>query len=141
MRTAVVGAIVALLLCCGCGSEAYVDMQSVDAYHWSDPVSIVYDNSDITTPKDIAVALRYNDSFDSDTLTVVIQTSLPDVHQTRERMLLRLNRDYKATALTLSECVGYRDNCLLNQSGYYIFTITPCRTVRGIEAVGIEIAE
>lgn len=141
MRAAVV--LLVTMLCMGCGrrGEVHTDMLPVDVYGWQEPVSIVYENNDTTSLCDIAVALRYNDSFMSDTLSVVIHTSLPDAHQTRERVVLGLDRSYRATALTASQSVGYRENCQLSQRGCYIFTITPCRTVRGIEAVGVEIVK
>lgn len=129
-----------VVVSCG-GRESYIDMQPVDAYNWHKPVSIIYDNSDTVSMRSIAIALRYNESFKSDTLTVKVQTSLPAAFQYSESILLRLRREYKATAMTASECVGYRENCLLSERGCYIFTITPCRNVSGIEAVGIEIAE
>lgn len=116
-------------------------MQAVDTYGWTKPVSIVYSNDDTESLRDISVALRYNDKFKDDTLTVTLHTSLPDVHQCREQVLLHLKRDYHATAVTASEVIPYRADCLLEQRGDYIFTITPCRTVKGVEAVGIEIRE
>jgi hypothetical protein len=130
-----------LALCCSCRSKGYVDMQPVDIRSWQTPVSIIYENSDTVSLKSISVALRYNDNFTSDTLSVYIQTSLPDAHQARERVVLNLQRGYRATQLTASESIGYREKCLLDQRGSYIFTITPCREVCGIEAVGVEIVE
>ena len=132
--------LLALIVSAGCTSS-YIDMQPVDVYGWSKPVSIVYSNSDTTSLKDIAIAVRYNDYLRADTLSVDIQTSLPDVHQHKERIVLHLKRDYKATAITASESVPYRNACTLSQSGHYIFTITPCRTVKGVEAVGIDIKQ
>ena len=133
--------VVALLLSifvASCATDrGYVDMLPVSPYSWADAVSIIYQNSDTVSERDIAIALRYNKSFRSDTLTVKIQTSLPDAHQFSESVLLHLKRDYTAAAVTASEVIPYRNNCVLGQSGYYIFTITPCRAVEGIEAVGI----
>lgn len=137
----VIFSLLVALLSLSCVSGGYIDMQSVDAYGWTKPVSIVYDNVDTHSLCNISVALRYNDYFDSDTLSVVIHTSLPDVHQCREKVLLKLERNYAATAVTASESVPYRNSCSLSQQGNYIFTITPCRAVKGIEAVGIEITE
>lgn len=129
------------LLFVACGNGSYVDMQPVSPYSWSKPVSIIVENDNTERVVDIAVALRYNSNFESDTLSVAVQTSLPDARQAKERVLLRLDKKYSAAAVTSSEAVPYRTNCTLNQSGYYIFTITPCRTVEGIEAVGIELVE
>lgn len=133
--------VVALLLSifvASCTTDrGYVDMLPVSPYNWADAVSIIYQNSDTVSERDIAIALRYNKSFRSDTLTVKIQTSLPDAHQFSESVLLHLKRDYTAAAVTASEVIPYRNSCVLSQSGYYIFTITPCRAVEGIEAVGI----
>ena len=136
MRTFVV--LLLSLVVASCATDrSYVDMRPVSPYNWDDAVSIIYENSDTEAVRDIAVALRYNKSFDSDTLSVKVQTSLPDAHQFSEQILLHLKRDYTAAAVTASEVIPYRNNCVLGQSGYYIFTITPCRAVEGIEAVGI----
>lgn len=131
----------ALCVVVSCGSKSYIDMQPVDAYDWQRAVSVIYENSDTIALRNIAIALRYNDSFKSDTLTVKVQTSLPDAHQFSENVVLHFDRSYKATALTASESVGYRQSCQLSERGSYIFTITPCRGVSGVEAVGIEISE
>ncbi len=120
-----------------CVGNSYVDMRPVSPYSWSEPVSILYQNSDTTALRDIAVAVRYNKNFDADTLSVVVQTSLPDAHQFSEQVMLQFKQDYTAAAVTASEAVLYRSGCQLGQSGYYIFTITPTRAVKGVEAVGI----
>ena len=131
-------AIVALLLV-SCGEAAYVDMKAVDPDCWERSVSILYENEDTTALRNLSVALRYNNDFEADTLSVVVHTSLPDAHQFREQFTIHLKRDYSSTAVTDSELVPYRDSSLLGQRGCYIFTITPCRTVKGVEAVGIGI--
>ena len=74
-------ALFALCVVVSCGSKSYIDMQPVDAYDWQRAVSVIYENSDTIALRNIAIALRYNDSFKSDTLTVKVQTSLPDAHQ------------------------------------------------------------
>ena len=131
-------AVVALLMV-GCSSGGYVDMQPVNPKGWSEPVSIFYENGDMESLRDISVALRYNSSFQDDTLSVVLHTSLPDARQFRERITLQLKREYSSAAVTSSESVPYREDCQLSQSGIYIFTITPSRAVTGVEAVGIGI--
>ena len=136
-----VAALLMSLFFVACGRGGYVDMQPVSPYSWSKPVSIIVENDNTERVVDIAVALRYNDNLESDTLSVTLQTSLPDARQVREELLLHLNREYSAAAVTASETVPYRTNCTLNQSGYYIFTITPSRAVKGVEAVGIELVE
>lgn len=137
MRKAIAFLVAAVAV--GCTSNTKIDMQPVDVFGWSRPVSIIYDNSKTEQLQTIAVAMRYNTNFDTDTLTVDIHTSLPDVHQCKERVLLHFKRGYSASAVTSSESVVYRYNCALSQRGNYIFTITPCREVKGVEAVGIEI--
>lgn len=132
-------AILAVVVSIGCTSKSHIDMQPVDVFDWNRPVSIIYENSHTESLRTIAIAMRYNSNFDTDTLSVDIHTSLPDVHQCKERVVLHFKRDYHASAVTSSESIAYRHNCSLNQSGCYIFTITPCRTVKGVEAVGIEI--
>lgn len=129
------------LVALSCSKYGYVDMVSVSPECWDSAVSILYTNEDTTSLRDLSVALRYNSDFKSDTLSVFVQTSLPDGYQFREQTTLCLSRKYTASAVTASEAVPYRSNCTLDREGYYIFTITPCHPVEGIEAVGIEISE
>lgn len=129
-----------LLLCCiACDRGVDINMQAVDPQSWDSPVSVLMQNEDTLSLRSILVAVRYNDNFISDTLTVDIQTSLPDARQCRERVLLNFEHKYKGTAVEVSEVVAYREQAQLNQRGFYIFTITPCRAVKGVEAAGIEI--
>lgn len=131
-------AIVALIMV-GCAEQTYVDMKAVDPDCWDRAVSIFYENEDVECQHDISVALRYNNDFEADTLSVVVHTSLPDAHQFREQVTLRLARKYSSTSVTASELLPYRASALLNQKGCYIFTITPCRAIKGVESVGIGI--
>ena len=131
-------AIVALLMV-SCAEQTYVDMTAVDPDCWDCAVSIFYENEDVESLHDLSVALRYNNNFEADTLSVVVHTSLPDAHQFREQVTLRLARKYSSTSVTASELLPYRASALLNQKGCYIFTITPCRAVKGVESVGIGI--
>lgn len=126
------------LLCAGCVGS-YIDMRPVDPRGWHKPVSVVVENEDTVAMRSLSVAVRYNDSFASDTLSVDIQTSLPDARQCCERMLLKFEPKYDAAAVVSSQSIAYRDKVQFDQCGYYIFTITPCRNVKGIEAVGVEI--
>ena len=131
-------AIVALLMV-SCAEQTYVDMTAVDPDCWDRAVSIFYENEDVESVHDLSVALRYNNDFEADTLSVIVHTSLPDAHQFREQVTLRLARKYSSTSVTASELLPYRASSLLNQKGCYIFTITPCRAVKGVESVGIGI--
>ncbi len=114
-------------------------MVATDPHCWIRGESIIYNNSDTVSLVNISVSLRYNNSFRSDTLSVTVQTSLPDARQCIEPVVLHLAREYSATAVVSSESVLYRSSCRLAQMGEYIFTITPRSAVKGIEAVGIQI--
>lgn len=128
-----------VLFAVGCSADRYVDMIPVNLHSWDKSVSILYDNADTLSLCNISVALRYNSDFAADTLSVMVQVSLPDAYQSCEKVTLCLDRPYKAAAVTGSELTSYRRGCCLDQRGYYIFTITPCSAVKGIEAVGIGI--
>lgn len=136
LKVAVV-ALVAVVV--SCGRDNYVDMVAVDPHSWQNQVSIIYDNQDTVSLATISVALRYNSNFKSDTLAVMLHTSLPDVYQCQERVTLHLAKEYAASAVVRSESVPYRSSCLLSKKGEYIFTIKPLSAVKGVEAVGIQI--
>lgn len=131
--------VVLSMLTTGCTMPDYIKTVDTNPICWDYPVSIIYDNSDTLSLVNLSVVVRYNDDFKDDKIDVTMHLSTPDVYQCREQISLSLMRPYFGTAVQSSESLFYRENCCLNSRGNYIFTIIPSRSMRGIEAVGIEI--
>ena len=79
---------------------------------------------------------RSNTAFDGDTLTLRIGVLTPDSLRCEESLLLSVPRGGSAAVARETQTV-YRRNVVLADSGRYVFTVVPQRTVRGIEAVGL----
>ncbi len=80
--------------------------------------------------------MRSNTAFDGDTLTLRIGVLTPDSLRCEESLLLSVPRGGSAAVARETQTV-YRRNVVLADSGRYVFTVVPQRTVRGIEAVGL----
>ena len=129
--------LIVLVVAMGCVAPQSVEMTAVNPREWSEPSIVLFENEDTVALRRLSVALRYNRDFQTDTLALRINVSLPDAGQFSERVVLRLNRTGAQSPLAKSESVAYREHALLSQKGNYIFTISPESAVCGIEAVGV----
>lgn len=122
-----------------CTAPRTTEMTAVNPHEWSKPCDVLIENEDTLSLNRIGIAVRYNNSFKVDTLTLQVQVSTPDLCSFEETVTLQLERPYTASAVASSEMRPYRKHSLLKQRGFYIFTLTPKYPVQGIEAVGITI--
>ena len=122
----------------GCIAPQNAIMVGVDLKSWSKAESIIYENSDTTSLRNLNIALRYNDNFRQTTLPLKVTITTPDARYFEEEVTLQLERPNMAIAVTATESIPYRTDVLLNQSGYYTISFEPLSEVRGVEAIGIE---
>ena len=122
----------------GCIAPQNAIMVCVDRKSWSKAESIIYENSDTTSLRNLNIALRYNDNFRQTTLPLKVTITTPDARYFEEEVTLQLERPNMAIAVTATESIPYRTDVLLNQSGYYTISFEPFSEVRGVEAIGIE---
>ncbi len=122
----------------GCIAPQNAIMVGVDLKSWSKAESIIYENSDTTSLRNLNIALRYNDNFRQTTLPLKVTITTPDARYFEEKVTLQLERPNMAIAVTATESIPYRTDVLLNQSGYYTISFEPLSEVRGVEAIGIE---
>jgi hypothetical protein len=113
-------------------------MTNVDIESWSSAKSLIYSNSDTLSLRNLNIALRYNDDFKQEILPLKIAITTPDARYFEEKVELRLQHPGTALTVSTTESLPYRNNVLLNQQGYYIFTFEPLSETEGIEAIGIE---
>lgn len=125
----------------GCVTQHHSAVCDVDPHGWSVSAEISYTNSDTLTLRDAALFLRCNERLKEDTLTVRIATITPDSLRFEESLQLEIPRTRGAAALTREVVIPYRHHVRLARTGDYRFRITPVRTVRGIEAVGIHLTD
>lgn len=125
----------------GCITPHHAYATDVDAEAWSTPAEIVLPNSDTLALRDIGLFLRCNDRFTEDTLTVRIAVLTPDSLRFEEPFTLFVPRARTPAARMRVANIPYRRRVLLGRTGDYRLHVTPMRTVRGIEAVGVEITD
>lgn len=134
----IVAALLAMTMC-SCLAPQNSLMVGVDMRSWSGAESLVYENNDTLTLRNLNIVLRYNDNFRQAVLPLKIVVTTPDARHFEEVVELRLQHPSAALTVATTESVPYRDSVLLNQKGGYTFTFEPQSEVRGVEAVGIEI--
>lgn len=139
IRTAITAT--AALLAVGCVSPHGALVTDVDAASWDTPAVITLDNADTTTLRDINLFLRCDNRFAEDTLTVRITVRTPDSLRHTEPFLLAIPPAHAPAALSSETSVPYRRRVCFGRTGDYHVTITPCRPVKGVEAVGINIVK
>lgn len=132
--------VVALLavVMCSCLAPQNSLMVGVDVNSWSAPESLIYENSDTLTLRNLNIAVRYNKDFDKAVLPLKIAVTTPDERCFEEVVELRLQRSDRSFIATTIESLPYRTNVQLNQKGYYTFSFEPLEEIRGVEAIGIE---
>ena len=134
----IVAALLAMTMC-SCLAPQNSLMVGVDMRSWSGAESLVYENNDTLTLRNLNIVLRYNDNFRQAVLPLKIVVTTPDARHFEEVVELRLQHPSAALTVATTESVPYRESVLLNQKGDYTFTFAPQSEVRGVEAVGIEI--
>lgn len=133
----IVAALLAMTMC-SCLAPQNSLMVGVDMRSWSSAESLVYENNDTLTLRNLNIVLRYNDNFRQAVLPLKIVVTTPDARHFEEAVELRLQHPSAALTVATTESVPYRESVLLNQKGCYTFTFEPQSEVRGVEAVGIE---
>lgn len=99
------------------------------------------ENADTVTLRDAALFVRYDERFAEDTLTVRIAAIAPDSLRFEEAFLLAIPRTKSPAPLTGEALIPYRHRIRLVRKGEYRWCITPVRSVRGVEAVGIRLSK
>ena len=133
----IVVAVLALAMC-GCLAPQNSLMVGVDMRSWSGEASLVYENSDTLTLRNLNIAIRYNDYFKQTALPLKIVVTTPDARCFEESVELQLQHPATVLTVATTESVPYRTDVLLSQKGCYSFTFEPQSEVRGVEAIGIE---
>ena len=90
-----------------------------------------------------ALILRGNGGREliGDTLTVRVATLTPDSLRFEECVCLHIPDTEHPAALVREAVIPYRQRVCLAREGVYRFSVTPLRTVRGVEAAGIHLTE
>ena len=131
----------AAFLAAGCVSPHGAVATDVNSASWRDSAPITLANADTTTLRDIALFLRCNDRFAEDTLTVRIRVRTPDSLQHEEPFVMVIPPAHTPAAISREADIPYRRRVRFDRTGDYHLTITPCRPVEGVEAVGIHIVK
>ena len=139
IRTGLAAATV--LLTTACTSSHRTIAADVPFAAWDRTVEMAFDNDDTTSLCDLTLFLRCNDRFVEDTLTVRIEIRTPDSLRCEEPFILAIPHANSPAALVREAVIPYRRRVCFERPGQYRVRITPSRSVRGVEAVGVDIAE
>ena len=120
----------AALLAAGCMSPHGAVATDVNSASWSDPAPLTLANADTTTLRDVNLFL-----------TVRIRMRTPDSLQHEEPFVMVIPPAHTPAAISREADIPYRRRVRFNRTGDYHLTITPCRPVEGVEAVGIHIVK
>ena len=131
--------VVATSILCSCLAPQNVEMVGVDMESWNKADSLVYDNSDTLSLRNLSVAIRYNDNLKRVVLPLKIGVTTPDARHYADTVELQLRHPSTALAVATTESLPYRTNVQLSQKGCYTFSFEPLEEVQGVEAIGIEI--
>ena len=106
---------------------------------WSRAESIVYDNGDTLSLRNLNIAIRYNDNCKEVLLPLKIAITTPDERVFVDTLALQLQHPATALTVATTESLPYRTKVVLNQKGAYKFVFEPLVAIRGVEAIGIEL--
>lgn len=120
----------------GCTSPCTAVMTDVNPAGWCLPAEVSITNTDTLAARELHVVLRSTGAFAGDTLTLRIGVCAPDSLCYEEPFPVRLSPP-KAGPVARETRTLYRSRVILADTGRYRFTITPVRSVRGVEAVGL----
>ena len=123
----------------GCLAPQNTQMVGVDMRLWDKAESVIYDNSDTLSLRNINIALRYNDNFKQTTLPLKVAITTPDARHFEEEIVLALHHPRTALTVSTTESLPYRADVVLSQKGHYTFSFEPQTAVRGVEAIGVEL--
>lgn len=123
----------------GCLSPHQAVVTNLPVGLWSESAAITLTNEDTVSLRDLYVILRYNDSFGSDTLRLMVRTTSPDSLCYEEYFTLRVPARQHAAALQSEALIPYRQRVVMAKGGDYRMTFTPTHPVQGVEAIGINI--
>ena len=131
----------AALLAAGCMSPHGAVATDVISASWSDPAPLTLANADTTTLRDVNLFLRAPVGVALYWRSVRRGPPTPDSLQHEEPFVMVIPPAHTPAAISREADIPYRRRVLFDRTGDYHLTITPCRPVEGVEAVGIHIAK
>lgn len=119
-------------------AENTVVMEDVNISGWESSTVVKYQNRDTSSLRNMSLALHVNRLYYQEQIEVEICTMSPDSLRFTERVVLPAQAQWpSATAPTVDLEIPYRRDVHLRCEGEYVVSITPERSIRGVEAVGI----
>lgn len=137
IRFSLLGA--AATLAVGCVSPREGMVTDVNPACWDAPAGITIPNADTTSLREVALFLRLNDRFTDDTLSLRIEVRTPDSLRREETVQFAIPRRQPPAARARIAVLPYRSRVRFGRAGDYLMTVTPCRPVGGVEAVGVKL--
>lgn len=128
-------------LATGCSTPYRSVAADVDAGAWDAPVELMLPNTDTLGCYDWQFFVRCDERIAPDTFTVRIAVVTPDSLRFEEPFAVQLPACTTPAARLCEHLLDYRRRVRLARTGDYRLTVSPVRTLSGIEAVGIQTVE
>ena len=129
---------------CGCVRPDKVKVADIDPLGWAgkDSVRIEMLNTDTTGLRSIALLVRFDNTFNRDSLPVSVRICTPDSLCFEETFTFSFNNAKRVNNDFFEATLPYRKNVVLNKLGTYVFSIanTGAET-RGLWGAGIAIED
>ncbi len=131
----------AALLAGSCLSARVSTAVDVDTRAWRRAATFVLPNSDTAALRDLRLFLRCDERFAEDTVTFRITVTTPGRLRFEELFLAATPRTQSSAALLGERIIPYRRAVRFAETGDYRISIAPLRTLKGVEAVGLDIVQ
>lgn len=121
----------------GCVIENVPTMTDVCPVEWDNTESVIFDNIDSVSLRDIAVVVQFNSQFKADTFSLKIKITTPDSVQFEEVIRMQKSRKHGSSLVSNEFVVPYRKDVLFRHIGKYRVEFSPFIKIEGVEAVGV----
>ncbi len=120
-----------------CLSGYEVVAADVSPAGWSEPVTLLYSNTDTLTLKDVSLTLRHSVEVSPLESGFLIETVSPSKAGSYSNLRMKFSSPVSGNNL-YETSVSLRTGMLFSESGDYVFTVTPMQEVSGVWSIAID---
>ncbi|MFI3303889.1 MAG: hypothetical protein SNF68_04375 [Rikenellaceae bacterium] len=141
----VLALVASLALMVGCAGRSRVVIKTsayvadVDTHMWSGLTTIDIPIRDSVSRRDLSIFVKHQPQAKLDSIRVKIFTTAPDKTTHLDTITIPLNNNSKGRRGSAKiNLRPYRNGVLWSQGGNYTISVYPMSTIKGVEAVGVE---
>ncbi len=125
----------------GCVASHQSVVVDVKSSGWAESVGVEMLNHDTVTLRDITIFVRYSPFEVGDSLRLTLSTTTPDSLSFTERVNIYLDPEIEPRGASRLLEFPFRSGVKWSQEGVYRVEFTPQQTIKGVEAIGINIVK